>query len=231
MGISVIKYSSFDIIIFLHGILYRGIPFTYLLKFQFIHILSYIYLSNNHLFFTYPLRELIFGHYILSFSLSYHTSSGITQITFLNASSKSPYKQMQFLTRNNHITSNHLPLLLFTTSKDIFIRIFSIGSSVFLQQCKHCCLHQNHISVQPYIKDTRFAGALRCLRANSTHLHFAFTQKIERAAKSATLPYAFYIFEVLIFSFVVWFTRIYPIRPINLFQQHHSHKLMWESHF
>ena len=77
-------------------------------KFRFVHILSYIYLSNNHLFFTYPLRELIFGHYILSFSLSYHTSSGITQITFLNASSKSPYKQMQSLTRNNHITSNHL---------------------------------------------------------------------------------------------------------------------------
>ena len=70
-------------------------------------------------------------------------------------------------------------------------------SSIFLQQCKHCCLHQNHISVQPCIKDTRFAGALRYLRANSTHLHFAFAQKIERAAKSATLPYAFYIFEVL----------------------------------
>ena len=50
-------------------------------------------------------------------------------------------------------------------------------SSVFLQQCKHCCLHQNHISVQPCIKDTRFAGALRCLRANSTHLHFAFRAK------------------------------------------------------
>ena len=33
-GVSVIKYSSFDIIIFLHGILYRGIPFTYLLKFR-----------------------------------------------------------------------------------------------------------------------------------------------------------------------------------------------------
>ena len=70
-------------------------------------------------------------------------------------------------------------------------------SSVFLQQCKHCCLHQNHICVQPCIKDTRFAGVLRYLRANSTHLHFAFVQKIERAAKSATLPYAFYIFEVL----------------------------------
>ena len=70
-------------------------------------------------------------------------------------------------------------------------------SSVFLQQCKHCCLHQNHISVQPCIKDTRFAGALRYLRANSTHLHFAFAQKIGRVTKSATLPYAFYIFEVL----------------------------------
>ena len=97
-------------------------------QFRFVHILSYIYLSNNHLFFTYPLRELIFLHYILSFSLSYHTSSGITQITFLNASSKSPYKHMQSLTRNNHITSNHLPLLLFTTSKDIFIRIFYIAA-------------------------------------------------------------------------------------------------------
>ena len=32
-GVSVIKYSSFDIILFLHGILYRDIPFTYLLKF------------------------------------------------------------------------------------------------------------------------------------------------------------------------------------------------------
>ena len=70
-------------------------------------------------------------------------------------------------------------------------------SSVFLQQCKYCCLHQNHISVQPCIKDTRFAGALRYLRANSTHLHFAFAQKIGRVTKSATLPYAFYIFEVL----------------------------------
>ena len=97
-------------------------------QFRFMHILSHIHLSHNHLFFTYPLRELIFGHYILSFSLSYHTSSGITQITFLNAPSKSPYKQMQSLTRNNHITSNHLPLLLFTTSKDIFIRTFSIAA-------------------------------------------------------------------------------------------------------
>ena len=95
-------------------------------QFRFVHILSYIYLSHNHLFFTHPLRKPIFGHYISSFPPSYHTSSGITQITFLNAPSKSPYKQMQFLTRNNHITSNHLPLLLFTPSKDIFIRTFSI---------------------------------------------------------------------------------------------------------
>ena len=95
-------------------------------KFRFVHILSYIHLSHNHLFFTPPLRKLIFGHYISSFPPSYHTSSGITQITFLNAPSKSPYKQMQSLTRNNHITSNHLQLLLFPPSKDIFIRTFSI---------------------------------------------------------------------------------------------------------
>lgn len=59
------------------------------------------------------------------------------------------------------------------------------------QQCKHCCLHQNHISVQHCIKDARVRGRAQM------HLHFAFAQKIERAAKSATLPYAFYIFEVL----------------------------------
>jgi len=35
---------------------------------------------------------------------------------------------MQSLTRNNHITSNHLPLLLFTTSKNISIRTFSIAA-------------------------------------------------------------------------------------------------------
>ena len=67
--------------------------------------------------------KLIFGHYILSSTLFYHTSSGITQIAFLNAPSKSPYKQMQSLTRNNH-----LPLLLFTPSKDIFIRTFPIAA-------------------------------------------------------------------------------------------------------
>lgn len=68
-------------------------PFTS--KHRFIHILSHIHLSHNHLFSTHPLRKLIFGHYISSFPLSYHTPSGITQITFLNAPSKSPYKQMQ----------------------------------------------------------------------------------------------------------------------------------------
>ena len=67
-------------------------PFTS--KHRFIHILSHIHLSHNHLFSTHPLRKLIFGHYISSFPLSYHTPSGITQITFLNAPSKSPYKQM-----------------------------------------------------------------------------------------------------------------------------------------
>ena len=121
-------------------------------------------------------------------------------------------------------------MLLFTPAKNIFIRIFSIAALFFLQQCKHCCLHQNHISVQPCIKDTRFAGAIRCLRASSTHPHFAFAQKIERAAKSATLPYAFYIFEVsmsplrfgrcktdihrmLCTLFVVWFT----VSPFRIF--------------
>ena len=163
-----------------------------------IYTYSIIHLSfQQSLVFHSSTEKLIFGHYILSFSPPHHASSGITQITFLNAPSKSPYKQMQSLTRNNHITSNHLPVLLFTPSKNIFIRTFFHCSSVFLQQCKHCCLYQNHISVQPCIKDTRFAGAIRCLRASSTHPHFAFAQKIERAAKSATLPYAFYIFEVL----------------------------------
>ena len=120
---------------------------------------------------------------------------------------------MQSLTRNNHITSNHLPLLLFTPSKDIFIRTFSIAALFSYSNVSIAVGKQNHISVQPCIKDTRFAGALRCLRANSTHLHFAFAQKIERAAKSATLPYAFYIFEVLIFSFVVWFI----VTPFRIF--------------
>ena len=129
-------------------------------KFRFVHILSYIYLSNNHLFFTYPLRKLIFGHYILSFSPSYHTSSGITQITFLNAPSKSPYKQMQSLTRNNHITSNHLPLLLFTPSKDIFIRTFSIAA----------LFSYSNVSIAVYTRTTSLcslASKIQCSRARS----------------------------------------------------------------
>ena len=93
-----------------------------------LYIFYHTFIFPTNIFSSPPLRKLIFRHYILSFPLSYHTSSGITQITFLNALSKSPYKQMQSLTRNNHITSNHLPLLLFTTSKDIFIRIFSIAA-------------------------------------------------------------------------------------------------------
>ena len=93
-----------------------------------LYIFYHTFIFPTNIFSSPPLRKLIFGHYILSFPLFYHTSSGITQITFLNAPSKSPYKQMQSLTRNNHITSNHLPLLLFTTSKDIFIRIFSIAA-------------------------------------------------------------------------------------------------------
>lgn len=89
----------------------------------------YTFIFTTITYFSYPSpKKLIFAYYILSVSLSCYISSSITQITFLNALSKSPYKQMQSLTRNNHITSNHLPLLLFTTSKDIFIRIFSIAA-------------------------------------------------------------------------------------------------------
>ena len=44
------------------------------------------------------------------------------------------------------------------------------------------------------------------------HLHFAFAQKIERAAKSATLPYAFYIFEVLMSP--LRFGRMSVLHPI-----------------
>lgn len=164
-------------------------------QFQFVHILSYIYLSNNHLFFTYPLRKLIFRHCILSFPLSHHTSSDITQITFLNALSKSPYKQMQSLTRNNHITSNHLSSLASIPSKRISAITF--------------------FSKPPF----------------HTHLQPHSCKKIGRVTKSATLPYAFYIFEVLIFSFVVWFPCIYPICPVYLLQQNHSHKLMRKCHF
>ena len=160
-----------------------------------LYIFYHTFIFPTNIFSSPPLRKLIFGHYILSFPLFYHTSSGITQITFLNAPSKSPYKQMQSLTRNNHITSNHLSSLALILSK--------------------------HISAITFFITPRFTPIY-------SHIP---VKKIGRAAKSATLPYAFYIFEVLIFSFVVWFTRIYPIRPINLFQQHHSHKLMWESHF
>ena len=45
-GVSVIKYSSFDIIIFLHGILYRGIPFTYPLKFRVVELFLLSILSD-----------------------------------------------------------------------------------------------------------------------------------------------------------------------------------------
>ena len=103
---SKISPTTFDLYIFYHTFIFPTITY----------------------FSPHPLRKLIFGHYISSFPPSYHTSSGITQITFLNAPSKSPYKQMQSLTRNNHITSNHLPLLLFTTSKNISIRTFSIAA-------------------------------------------------------------------------------------------------------
>ena len=166
-----------------------------LCKFRFVHILSHIHLSHNHLSFTPPLRKLIFGHYILSFPLSYQTPSGITQITFLNAPSKSPYKQMQSLTRNNHITSNHLSSLASIPSK--------------------------HISAITFFSKPPF----------HTHLQPHSCKKIGRVTKSATLPYTFYIFEVLIFSFVVWFPCIYPICPVYLLQQNHPHKLMRKCHF
>ena len=110
--------------------------------------------------------------------------------------------------------SNHLPLLLFTPSKDIFIHCtFSIVA----------LFSYSNVSIAVYTRTTALCNLaskiqgsrvpLRCLRANSTHLHFAFSAKIERAAKSATLPYAFYIFEVLIFSFVVWFS----VTPFRIF--------------
>ena len=123
-----------------------------------------------------------------------------------------PYKQMQSLTRNNHITSNHLPLLLFTPSKDIFIRTFSIAA-LFSYSNVSIAVYTRTTSLCNLASKIQGSRALRCLRANSTHLHFAFAQKIERAAKSSTLPYAFYIFEVLIFSFVVWFT----VTPFRIF--------------
>lgn len=104
---------------------------------------------------------------------------------------------MQSLTRNNHITSNHLPLLLFTTSKDIFIRIFSIAA----------LFSYSNVSIAVYTRTTslcNLASKIQGSRARSdayeqTRRIFTLlsAQKIERAAKSATLPYAFYIFEVL----------------------------------
>ena len=78
------------------------------------------------------------------------------------------------------------------------------------------------------------------------HLHFAFAQKIERAAKSATLPYAFYIFEVLMSPlrfgrcktdihrmsctlFMVWFT-VTPFRIfIHQWNQILLHPVMFNS--
>ena len=86
-----------------------------------------------------PLRKLIFGHYILSFPLFYHTSSGIAQITFLNAPSKSPYKQMQSLTRNNHITSNHLSSLALILSKHISAITFFITPPFHAHLQPHSC--------------------------------------------------------------------------------------------
>ena len=146
-------------------------PFTS--KHRFIYILSHIHLSHNHLFFTHPLRKLIFGHYISSFPLSYHTPSGITQITFLNAPSKSPYKQMQSLTRNNHITSNHLPLLLFTTSKDIFIRIFSIAA----------LFSYSNVSIAVYTRTTSL-----CSLASKIQGSWARSDAYEQTRRIFTLP-------------------------------------------
>lgn len=146
-------------------------PFTS--KHRFIHILSHIHLSHNHLFSTHPLRKLIFGHYILSFPPSYHTPSGITQITFLNAPSKSPYKQMQSLTRNNHITSNHLPLLLFTTSKDIFIRIFSIAA----------LFSYSNVSIAVYTRTTSL-----CSLASKIQGSWARSDAYEQTRRIFTLP-------------------------------------------
>ena len=165
----------------------------------------------------------------MSFPLFYHTSSGITQITFLNAPSKSPYKQMQSLTRNNHITSNHLPLLLFTTSKDIFIRIFSIAA----------LFSYSNVSIAVYTRTTslcNLASKIQGSRARSdayeqTRRIFTLpSRKRLKEAKSATLPYAFYIFEVLMSPlrfgrcktdihrmsctlFMVWFT----VTPFRIF--------------
>ena len=91
-----------------------------------LYIFYHTFIFPTNIFSSPPLRKLIFGHYISSFPPSYHTSSGITQITFLNAHSKFPYKQMQSLTRNNHITSNHLSSLALIPSKHISAITFLI---------------------------------------------------------------------------------------------------------
>ncbi len=109
----------------------------------------------------------------MSFPLSYHTSSGITQITFLNSPSKSPYKQMQSLTRNNHITSNHLPLLLFTTSKDIFIRIFSIAA----------LFSYSNVSIAVYTRTTSLCNLASLMQGSR-----ARSDAYEQARRILTLP-------------------------------------------
>ena len=132
------------------------------------YIFYHTFIFPTNIFSSPPLRKLIFGHYILSFPLFYHTSSGITQITFLNAPSKSPYKQMQSLTRNNHITSNHLPLLLFTPSKNIFIRTFSIAALFSRPAEPHLCatLHQRYkVRGRAQMLTSKLDASSLCFRA------------------------------------------------------------------
>ena len=102
-----------------------------------LYVFYHTFIFPTNIFSSPPLRKLIFGHYILSFPLFYHTSSGITQITFLNAPSKSPYKQMQSLTRNNHITSNHLSSLALILSKHISAITFFITPPRFTPIYSH----------------------------------------------------------------------------------------------
>ena len=104
-----------------------------------LYIFYHTFIFPTNIFSSPPLRKLIFGHYILSFPLFYHTSSGITQITFLNAPSKSPYKQMQSLTRNNHITSNHLSSLALILSKHISAITFFITPPFHAHLQPHSC--------------------------------------------------------------------------------------------
>ena len=133
-----------------------------------LYIFYHTFIFPTNIFSSPPLRKLIFGHYISSFPPSYHTSSGITQITFLNAPSKSPYKQMQSLTRNNHITSNHLPLLLFTPSKDIFIRTFSIVALFSHPAEPHLCatLHQRYkVRGRAQMLTSKLDASSLCFRA------------------------------------------------------------------